>query len=206
MSELTSANIYKIEYCEECEWLLPVDNRDFERLHLDGRPRANSWQPITMWRHKLDSPGHPLRPCDFVGCSGGNILIMNETARRKLGSLLEKYGELLPLACNEGKFWVYNVTHFVDALDEHASDVLRASDEPDYILMIRKHIFDPAKLTGDWIFKIPQSEGRGVIYVTDPFVNLIRASGLTGIYFRRLWPHSSNGAERNPSSQSTGSA
>jgi hypothetical protein len=103
---------------------------------------------------------------------------------------LEEYGEFLPLKCDEGKFWTFHVTHFLDALDESASEVLRASDEPDYILMILKHVFRPEKLTGAWMFKLPQSEGRGRFYVTDPFVNLIRASGLTGLGFKRVWPHS----------------
>ena len=30
----------------------------------------------------------------------------------------------------------------------------------------------------------------GPAYVTDPFVNMIRASGLTGMEFKRIWPHS----------------
>jgi hypothetical protein len=40
------------------------------------------------------------------------------------------------------------------------------------------------------MFKLPQSRGRGAFYVTDPFVDLIRASGLTGLEFKRVWPHS----------------
>jgi hypothetical protein len=78
----------------------------------------------------------------------------------------------------------------VDALDEKASDALRATDGPDLVLMIRKHVFQPAKLTGDWMFKLPQSRGRSAIYVTDPFADLIHASGLTGLEFKRVWPHS----------------
>jgi hypothetical protein len=85
---------------------------------------------------------------------------------------------------------LFHVTHFVDALDENASDVLRASDDTHVVLMIHKHIFQPAKLTADWVFKLPQSRGRGAFYVTDPFVNLIRTSGLTGLEFKRVWPHS----------------
>jgi hypothetical protein len=56
--------------------------------------------------------------------------------------------------------------------------------------MIHKHVFRPEKLTDDWMFKLPQSRGRGQFYVTDPFVDMIRASGLTGLDFRQVWPHS----------------
>jgi hypothetical protein len=78
----------------------------------------------------------------------------------------------------------------VDALDEHASDLFRSPSEPSVVLVIRKHVLRPEKLTDDWMFKLPHARGRGAIYVTDPFVNLIRASGLTGIGFRRVSPQS----------------
>ena len=103
---------------------------------------------------------------------------------------MKRYGEFLPLGCDEGNFWAFHVTHFVDALDEDASDVLRATDDPDLVLMIHRHVFQPEKLTADWMFKLPQSRGRSRIYVTDPFVNLIRSSGFTGLEFKRVWPNS----------------
>jgi hypothetical protein len=83
----------------------------------------------------------------------------------------------------------FHVTNFVDALDKDASEVLRAPDDPNVILMIHKHVFRPEKLTTDWMFKLPYARGRSAIYVTDPFVDLIRASGLTGLEFKRVWPH-----------------
>ena len=115
---------------------------------------------------------------------------MADRARQETGSYLEKYGEFLPLICDEGNYWTFHVTHFVDALDEKASEILRATDDPSLVLMIHKHVFRPEKLKGNLMFKLPQSRGRGPFYVTDPFVDLIRASGLTGIEFKRVWPHS----------------
>jgi hypothetical protein len=115
---------------------------------------------------------------------------MTQAARQKIGQHLEKYGEFLPLECDEGKFWAFHVTRCIDALDEGASDVFRSPDDPKIVLMIHKHIFQPAKLTSDWMFRLPQSRGGGEPYVTDSFVNLIRDSGLTGLEFKRVWPHS----------------
>jgi hypothetical protein len=183
-------NVYKIQHCEEDEWMLPVDPNDYELLIFDGKPRASSWKPIAMRRVKDFGDGRPARPCDFPCGSGGSYLIMSETAKAKIGSHLKRYGEFLPLRCNEGSFWAFHVTHIVDALDEGASDVLRSPDDPNVILIIHEHVFQPAKLTADWMFKLPQARGRGRIYVTDPFVSLIRASGLTGLEFKRVWPHS----------------
>lgn len=190
MSRTRAPNVYKIWHSEGSEWLRPANTEEHRLLIFDGKPRARSWKPVAMKRLKDFGDGRPVRPVDFPCGSGGGDLPMTDAARRKLGPYLEKYGEFLPLSCDEGKFWTFHVTHFVDALDENASDVLRASDDPDYILMILKHVFRPEKLTADWMFKLPQSRGRGAFYVTDPFVNLIRASGLTGLEFKRVWPHS----------------
>jgi len=190
MSETKSANVYKLRHCEGCEWLQPVNMHEFELLIFDGKPRASSWKPVAMRRLKDFGDGRPVLPVDFPCGSGGGDLPMTDAAREKIKPYLEKYGEFLPLKCNEGKFWTFHVTHFVDALDENASDVLRSPDDPDVVLMILKHVFQPEKLTADWVFKLPQSRGRGPFYVTDPFVNLIRVSELAGLKFKRVWPHS----------------
>jgi hypothetical protein len=190
MSGATEANVYKIRHCERGEYLLPVDKRDIELLVFDGKPRARSWTPVAMRRLKDFGDGLPVRPVDFPSGSGGGDLPMTDSARKKIGPYLERYGEFLPLRSDEGDFWTFHVTHFVDALDEDASDVLRAPDDPGLVLMINKHVFRPERLTADWMFKLPQSRGRGPFYVTDPFVNMIRASGLTRLEFKRVWPHS----------------
>lgn len=191
MSVNGATNVYKIQHREEDEWMLPVDPKDYEFLVFDGKPRASSWRPIAMRRVKDFGDGRPALPCDFpCGGAGGSCLIMSEAAKEAIGSHLKRYGEFLPLKCDEGKFWAFHVTHFVDALDEDASDVVRATDDPNIVLMINRHVFQPAKLTADWMFKLPQMHGRGRIYVTDPFVNLICASELTGLEFKRVWPQS----------------
>jgi hypothetical protein len=182
-------NVYTIRHCDGCEYMLPIDSNDYDLLNFDGKTRASSWNPIRMRPLKFID-GQLQRPCDFPSGSAGTYLIMTEAAKKKIGSHLKQYGEFLPLRCDEGHFWVFHVTHFVDALDENASDVLRSSEEPRVVLIIHKHVFHPEKLTADWMFKLPQSRGRGAFYVTDPFVNLIRASGLTGLQFKRVWPHS----------------
>jgi hypothetical protein len=178
-------NIYTIQHREGDEWMLPVDRNDHDTLTFDGKPRARA---IRMRRLKFID-GQLRQPSDFPYGSGGGYLIMTETAKDKIGPYLKRYGEFLPLRCDEGNFWAFHVTHFVDALDEHASDVLHATDDPGLVLMIHKHVFRPEKLTGDWMFKLPQSRGRGAIYVTDPFVDLIRTAGLTGLEFKMVWPH-----------------
>jgi hypothetical protein len=184
-----SSNIYQIRHPEGYEWLLPADRDDYDLLIFDGKIRKSTWQPIKMRRHRFTHDGRFLQAYDFPG-GGGDHLKMTSRARTRIQPYLEKYGEFLPLECADGDFCIFHVTHFVDALDERASDVLRSSDDPDVVLMIHKHVFRPDKLTGDWMFKLPRARGRGAFYVGDPFVNMIRASGLTGLDFRKVWPRS----------------
>jgi hypothetical protein len=189
MSKNGVMNIYKIRHCEGYEWVLPVDQNDYDLLIFDGKSRASSWKPIRMRRLKFID-GRFRQPSDFPSSSGGDNLVMSQAAREKTEPYLKRYGEFLPLSCDDEKLWTFHVTHFVDALDENASKVLRATDDPSLVLMIHKHVFRPEKLTSDWMFKLPQSHGRGPFYVTDPFVNLIHTSGLTGLDFKRVWPRS----------------
>jgi hypothetical protein len=188
MNTQMTTNVYKIQHQEGYEWLAPVDRDDYGDLIFDGKPRAKTWQPIRVRLVTFDRK--LLQPCDFLYGGGADLLPMTQPARERVAPHIEKYGEFLPLKSSKGNFCAFHVTHFVDALDERASNILYATDEPGYVLMIHKHVFRPEKLTGDWMFKLPQSDGRGAIYVTDPFVNFIRASGLKGIDFRRVWPHS----------------
>ena len=188
MSTNGTAAIYTIRHGDG-EYLLPVDPNDYESLVFTGRPRGASWRPIRMRRLKWID-GQLQKPTDFPNGPQSTYLAMTLRAREKIGQSINKYGEFLPLRCDDGNFWAFHVTHFMDALDENASSLLRASDDPNMVLMIHKHVFRPERLTPDWMFKLPQSRGRGPIYVTDPFVNLINASGHTGLRFKRVWPHS----------------
>lgn len=68
---------------------------------------------------------------------------MTQAAREKIGSPLEKYGEFLPLARDEGEFWAFHVTRCIDALEKGASDVFRSPDDPNVVLMIKKMFSSP---------------------------------------------------------------
>jgi hypothetical protein len=111
---------------------------------------------------------------------------MNDAARARLEPHLAAYGEFLPLKCDAGRYWTFNVTRLVDAFDEDASELFRG--ETGNILMIKRHVFRPGKLKGLLLFKL-STIPHGRIYVTNLFVELIEASGLTGLEFKRVWPH-----------------
>lgn len=185
MSGCLGQKAYKLRYREGFEWLLPVDDRDFEQLRFDGRPRAASWTPVKMKRLIVSEQGRPLKPGDFFACSGGDMLVFSNRAKEILGADLARYGEVLPLSCAGGHFWTLNVTSFLDALDESASQVVRASDTGG-ILMIRLHVLKAAAVVGADLFKLPQTP-RGLIYATDSFGEKLKRHNLSGLELVQVW-------------------
>ncbi|WP_394828803.1 imm11 family protein [Pendulispora albinea] len=162
-----------------------MDESDFDLLRFNGRPRAEDWRPVNMTRLKVWDDGRRLKPSDFPSCSGGDMMILSQNAKEVLGSYLAQYGELLPLACNDGEFWTLNVTTFVDALDEEATQAVRASDSG-RILLIRKHAFNSAALRDAGLFKLPQTP-RGLIYATESFAQELRRHSLLGLELEPIW-------------------
>ena len=113
------------------------------------------------------------------------MLMISRAAKEKIGARIEQYGELLPLDCDEGEYWTLNVTHLVNALEEARSKLLRSSVDGT-ILMIKQHFFNPAELGQAHIFKLSQFV-RGPLFVTNPFVDLVRESELVGLDFVQVW-------------------
>jgi hypothetical protein len=114
------------------------------------------------------------------------MLLLSRAAKDAVGSYLAEYAEILPLECDDGEFWVANVTRLVDCLDESASQLLRDPDTG-AILVVQKHVFRPIDLECAGIFKLSQMP-RGLIYVTEPFVDVVNSSGLSGLVFGQVWP------------------
>jgi hypothetical protein len=184
VSSQSISKVYRLYYCDGFEGLQPVDKEDYERLWFDGTSRIASWKPVKMKRLIYWEDGSRLVPGDFPACAGGD-LVVSGAAKSLLRPALEEAGELLPLDLPDGNFWTLNVTRLVDALDEEKSDILRASDTGQ-ILRIRRHSFRADRL-GPEIFKLSQSEGRGLIYVTETFVQRVRATPLKGLDFKLVW-------------------
>jgi hypothetical protein len=180
-----SLKVYKLRYGEGYEWLLPVDQQDFERLRFDGQPRGTSWTPVKMRRLKVSDQGRPLKPGDFYACSGGDMLVLNDHAKESVGRYLEQYGELLPLVCDGRPFWTLNVTSFIDALDEGKSKLLRASDTG-VILMIKHLTLRAAPPVGAGLFKLPQVP-RGLIYATETFKDMLEKHKVAGLALIQVW-------------------
>ena len=90
----------------------------------------------------------------------------------------------LALECDEAPYWLFNVTHTVDALDEKNSEVIRFSNGR--VMRLAQFEFHSDKLRDELLFQVPQCLGTPNL-VTQNFVDLVHQHGLTGFSFRLVW-------------------
>jgi hypothetical protein len=115
---------------------------------------------------------------------GPHALIFRPNVVDALGSMLQQYGELLPLVCEEGEVLLYNPTRVIDALDESESSVLRFSGGR--IMMIQRYVFRPDVMGDTVIFKIPNLRVSPT-FLSHRFIERWNMSGLKGLEFKEVW-------------------
>lgn len=152
--------------------------------NFDGQPLATRWSPVDVEVVDDVSFSRQLPPSDFPSLLAPHIPVFSEAAITALRDFLDGNGEILPLKCSEGTYFVFNVTRVVDVLDvEHSQFQRLASGR---ILDITSHEFHADRVDALTIFKLPQLH-RSYVYVTDPFVQRVRERGLTGFAPRLVW-------------------
>ena len=113
-----------------------------------------------------------------------HVPVFSPKAVTVLEEFLKPNGELLPISCDGEKYFLFNATRVVDALDEPKCGLQLFDDGG--IMDIIHYSFLKAKLIGIVIFKVPQ-DPLGWVYVTDPFVNKVRTARLKGFKCRLVW-------------------
>ncbi len=171
---------------EGFELARPVAEDDYELLDLliDGAPRGGAWTPVVMQiiskeRHHRRS----WRRSDAPWLAS-NALVLRQEAVDVLAPFLLKYGELLPLACEQAPLVVFNPLRVVDALDEAVSTIRRFDDGR--IMWIQKHVFRQDVIHDLPVFKIASLQ-PSPIFVGEEFVERWHAAGLRGLEFQQVW-------------------
>lgn len=155
------------------------------REFFNARPR------IRIDRNTESTPrGSKAKLGDFSNLGYGPEPCFSERAKQLLGPHIDGLGQWLALQCDEAPYWLFNVTHTVDALDEVSSELIHFSDGR--VMRVAQFVFHPEKLRGELLFQVPQRLGTPNL-VTQDFVDLVHKHGLTGFSFRLLWSEE-NGA------------
>jgi hypothetical protein len=113
-----------------------------------------------------------------------DFMVFRLDAANVLAPFLEKYGELLPLNCEQAELVVFNPLRVVDALDEVTSVVERF--DGGRIWHVDKYVFRGEVVRGLQIFKITSLQ-PSPIFVGEEFVERWHAAGLKGLEFRQVW-------------------
>jgi hypothetical protein len=156
------------------------NEHDLSIIDQFGRPLLQNWKPLAVYipERKKDRPSS-----DFPSFLP-NAPIFGEKARGVYQELLQSYGEFLPLeVAEEGEYYLFNLIHTIEGLDEEHSDVLRFKSGR--IMHIRQYSFYEEKIRDQILFQIP--EDLGSIFVTDPFIQVYQVHGLTGLDFKEVW-------------------
>src|SRR4051794_8074671 len=84
---------------------------------FDGRPMRDGWRPPAITAADTDDELALLADHALLGA----IPLFSERAVQILGGVLDMCGELLPVDYPRKKYFAFNVTKLVDALDQKRS-------------------------------------------------------------------------------------
>lgn len=162
--------------------IVPINPADWDVFNrFDGSTLVKSWLPLNV-SYNVDE-SRRLSESDFPSLLT-HVPVFSQRAVDVLGTLLTENGELLPLNCHGKNYFAYNVTNLVDALDFRQSEIVRFSTGR--IMDIKKYVFRSESLSEVTVFKLPQTP-RMDVFVTDPFVERVRSSALSGFLPEETW-------------------
>jgi hypothetical protein len=176
--------IFKFWVQEGFEWASPIHEADYEILRgLDGTRRASEWRPIPFYLFKEDEHGRLRAPSDMPWLSE-NTPILKDRAVAAVGELFARYGELLPLECEETPLTLLNVCNVIDALDMERSKLVHFRSGR--IMDIEEWVFKADAVGDNQMFKIAQMPTH-IVYVNEDVVTAVQRAELEGVGFQLVW-------------------
>jgi hypothetical protein len=178
-----SQRIFLVNPDDGFELVRPVEKQGIVRLTDEVRGSAiASWTPPVVKIIEADERGR-LRPSDSPWLAA-STLVFTDKARRYMGEVLLRHGQLLPLTCDRSTLWLYNVTSVLPALDETKSRVLR--HESGKAFGVLHYVFIPSQIGDVEVFKI-DTLPVSPTYVTEQFVDRWLRAGLVGLTFKKIF-------------------
>ena len=163
-----------------CHPVEPADYSLTQKLQQAEGPLAATWDPPLVRLDEWSFAGKHLLPSDAPWFDGFT-LILNRRAVDAMASLLEGYGELLPLRCAQDELFAFNPALTLDALDEARSTLRRLPSGR--AIAIEKWAFKPEVVAGADMFRITTLR-LSEVYLSQRFVDLWHASGLKSPDFK----------------------
>lgn len=163
--------------------LAPASTSDVNiLLASDFRSLSDSWRGV---RAQIvgDTPSAFTEIADLTAL--GTIPVLSRRAHALLRSLLEPYGEFLPLEVEQHEpMLAYNVTNVVDCLDRGRTRGLWLSSDR---LGIAEHYeFQPDVAAGAGVFRVPELL-LGTVFITSTLLAAVSATNITGLDCPEVW-------------------
>ena len=149
---------------------------------FDGTPMTAEWKVLDVMAVDTDDELAVLGDHAVLG----TVPVLSERAVIALTDVLQANGELLPVLHGKARYFAFNVTTVVNALDPSHAKVKRFSSGR--VMAVDEFAFIPERLHRLTIFKIPELR-RGFVFVTDAFVDRVRAAQLQGFEFQEIWSY-----------------
>ncbi|MBW3087045.1 hypothetical protein KEM60_03275 [Austwickia sp. TVS 96-490-7B] len=143
-----------------------------------------------IYREPLPGDGIDRYLPSLVSHDASRYLILRDQAIDSLSGLLEPYGELLPLSCDEAKMMIWWPQVVVDCLNDAKSDNgnLLWAPTGKKVLGLDFPVFRPELVPQTGAFILPQPKYPNLVFFTEELVEKMLATGDTvGVHFRKMW-------------------
>jgi hypothetical protein len=177
--------VYRVGVATQRFQFFETDSLSFHetmRVKFHSDEIRDSWQapPLYIFNPKKKE-GH------FVGFLGGGVFAVSDQtikASSTLENFFQQSGELLPFVHKGRKFFVFNCTNCLNAIDEKKS-VYRSSRTS-----IEKYVFIPSRFHFS-LFTVPDAREllavEGLSAPEDEFKSYVEQNKLTGLLFEAVW-------------------
>lgn len=149
----------------------------FGRRHLAGEWRTPQLIRVRNEHHRIAPVG------DIPTHQNGRVTIFSARAVHALRDLIEPAAEILPVESDLGEYYAINVLARVDALIVEDSKMSRLPSGR--VFMIHRYAFDPTRLNGPSLFRIPQWDVP--VFCDDVFMERMNAAGLEQLRVPLIW-------------------
>jgi hypothetical protein len=163
----------------------------FPRLAVEERAFFAKHQRIEVMRNNENLPRGTKRQLgDYSNVNNNIHPVFSVRAKQLLAPHLEGLGQWIELVSeNDPVYWLFYITNIVDALDVQKSGLAYFKSTPGKVMDIDSYVFKPEAVVDQMLFTLPQRPGSNRC-VTDRFVEIVKANGLTGFEFKPLWSSS----------------
>lgn len=154
------------------EWVLPVDDADFETLRLAGQT-SEPWPSPEVRLLRTEDDGTLLRRASMPWLDS-HALVLRDEAIDSVGRVLNYRGDILPLKSGDARFCLFAAHIQSSALDLEHSQIVRFSSGR--ILDLKRPVFHDEVVARAGAFKLREMP-RGDVYFTQDVVEALRATG-----------------------------